>query len=170
MIIGVGVLVFVTAERAAELVLARRNTQRLMQYGAREIAAAHYPLIVALHAAWLAGLWLLAWNRPIQWPWLALFAVAQLLRFWVIATLGRRWTTRIIILPGAPLVESGPYRFLHHPNYVVVVAEIALLPLAFGLPAFALIFSILNGFVLAIRIRAEEGALQRGDNLTERRL
>jgi methyltransferase len=160
LIVALAVLAFVTAERLAELFLARRNTARLLGRGAKEIAPAHYPLIVVLHAAWLGGLWLLAWNRPVHWAWLALFAVLQILRLWVLATLRERWTTRIVILPGAPLVKTGPYRFLNHPNYAVVVGEIAVLPLVFGLPWYALAFSILNGLVLAVRVRAENAALE----------
>ena len=161
MIASVVVLGLVTAERAGELALAARNTRRLLDSGAHEVGAGHYPLIVGLHAAWLAGLWLLAWNRPISLPWLAAFMVLQGLRVWVIATLGPRWTTRIIVLPGAPLVRSGPYRFFSHPNYAVVVGEIAVLPLAFSLPVFALAFSLANATLLTIRIRAENQALKR---------
>ena len=168
MSLGLIILAFVTAERGAELLLARRNTRRLLDRGAREAAPEHYPLIVALHAAWLVGLWLLARDRQIQWAWLAAFAIVQPLRFWVIATLKDRWTTRIVVLPDAPLVRSGPYRFFSHPNYLVVIAEIALLPLAFGLPVYALIFSILNGFALAIRIRAEDAALAGGSDFSAR--
>ncbi len=152
-------LALVTAQRLGELVLAQRNTRRLLAQGAVEASPGHYPLIVGLHAAWLAGLWLLAWDRPINLAWLAVFAVLQLLRVWVIATLGGRWTTRILVLPGEPLVRRGPYRLLSHPNYVVVVAEIAVLPLAFGLGLYALVFSLLNAAVLTIRIRAESRAL-----------
>lgn len=154
-------LAFVTLERLAELWLARRNTAALIRRGAIETGAAHYPLIVGLHAAWLAGLWGLAWNNAIVMPWLILFGALQILRIWVLWTLRERWTTRIIVLPGAPLVRSGPYRFLSHPNYVVVVGEIAVLPLALGLPAFALTFTILNAGALFIRIRAENAALAR---------
>jgi methyltransferase len=166
LIAAIAVLAFVTAERVAELPLARRNTARLLARGAREYAPSHFPLIVALHVAWLAGLWLLGWNRPIQWGWLAVFALLQMLRIWVVATLGARWTTRIIVLPGAPLVKSGPYRFLKHPNYVVVVGEIAVLPLVFGLPLYALVFSILNGIVLWVRISAENSALRGASDLS----
>jgi methyltransferase len=155
---------FVTAERLAELVLARRNTAQLIGRGAVEFAPEHYRLVVALHAIWLGGLWLIAWNRPIEWAWLALFAALQVLRVWVLATLGPRWTTRIIILPGAPLVTNGPYRFLKHPNYTVVAGEIAVLPLVFGLPLYAVAFSILNGIVLYIRISAENAALKGASN------
>ncbi len=160
MIGAIILLGFVTAERVAELVLARRNTARLVGRGAVEFAPEHYRLVVALHAIWLGGLWLIAWNHPIVWGWLALFAVLQVLRVWVLTTLGERWTTRIILLPGAPLVKTGPYRFLKHPNYTVVVGEIAVLPLALGLPWYALAFSILNGMVLYIRISAENAALR----------
>ena len=158
---AVAILAFVTAERLLELVIARANTRRLLDEGAAEHGAGHYPLIFAVHAAWLITLWVLAPARPVDGFWLALFVLLQLARFWVIATLGRRWTTRIIVLPGAPLVKGGPYRFLDHPNYWVVAGEIAVLPLVFGLPLVALAFSILNAIVLAIRIRAEEQALAR---------
>ena len=158
---SVAVLAFVTLQRVCELVLARRNTARLLAQGAVEAGASHYPLIVALHAAWLAGLWLLAWDAPPSLPWIAAFAVLQVLRIWIIASLGPRWTTRILVLPGAPLVTRGPYRLLRHPNYVVVVAEIAVLPLAFGLVWYALVFSVLNAAVLAVRIKAENEALAR---------
>ena len=157
------ILGLVTLQRLGELVLARRNTRRLLSQGAREMAPGHYPLIVALHAAWLAGLWYLAvWRGEVgvDWAWLALFIVLQGLRVWVIATLGPRWTTRIIVLPGAPLVNGGPYRFVSHPNYLVVAAEILVLPLVFGALWYGLAFSILNAMVLWIRIRAEEAALQ----------
>lgn len=153
------ILLFVTAERLAELVLARRNTQRLLAQGAREHASGHYFLIVALHAAWLAALWWLAPGRALDGFWLGLFVLLELGRLWVLGSLGRRWTTRIIVLPGAPLVRRGPYRFLDHPNYAVVVAEIAVLPLVFGLWRTALVFSIVNAVLLAVRIREENRAL-----------
>ena len=156
---AIALLAFVTLERLGELWLARRNTAALLRQGAVEHAPAHYPLIVLLHAAWLGGLWLLAWNRSVDLPWLAVFAALQLPRFWVLGTLKGRWTTRIIVLPGAPLVARGPYRFLSHPNYLVVVAEIAVLPLVFGLAWLAIAFSVLNAAVLFIRIRAENAAL-----------
>lgn len=168
MIGAVVLLALVTAQRLGELVLARRNTRRLLARGAVEVSPGHYPLIVGLHAAWLAGLWLLAWDRPVDIGWVAAFGVLQFLRVWVIATLGARWTTRILVLPGAPLVRRGPYRLLSHPNYVVVVAEIAVLPLAFGLGLYALVFSLLNGAVLMIRIRAESRALAEAQGVTPR--
>lgn len=161
MSLAVVVLAAVTLQRAGELVLAQWNTRALLAQGAYETGAAHYPLIVGLHAAWLAALWILGWDRPVSLTWLAVFVVLQLLRIWVIASLGRRWTTRIVILPGAPLVRRGPYRFFSHPNYAVVVAEVAVLPLAFGLFGLALVFSVLNALVLWVRIGAESRALVR---------
>ena len=152
-------LAFVTFERLAELVLARRNTRALLAQGAVEHAPGHYPLIVLLHAAWLIGLWVLAPTLPVSPFWFAVFMLLQGLRIWVLATLGPRWTTRIIVLPGAALVAKGPYRFVSHPNYLVVIGEIAVLPLCFGLWWYAVVFSLLNAAVLTIRIRAEAAAL-----------
>lgn len=152
-----------TLQRLGELMLARRNTARLLARGAKEVASGHYLTIVLLHAAWLAGLWGLVGLRglaDISLPWLAVFVVLQGLRVWVIATLGPRWTTRIIVLPGAPLVLRGPYRFMRHPNYAVVAGEILVLPLVFGLVWYGLAFSALNALVLAARIRAEDAALR----------
>ena len=159
MTLALVILALVTLQRLGELWLSNRNTRRLLARGAREVAPGHYPLIVAVHALWLAALWWLAPGREVELAWLAVFILLQLARVWVIATLGERWTTRIIVLPGAPLVRSGPYRLVKHPNYVVVAGEIAALPLAFGLWQVALLFSLLNAAVLAVRIRAENRAL-----------
>ena len=156
---AIAILAFVTLQRLGELILARENTRRLLAIGAVEHGRAHYPLIVALHASWLLSLWWLAPGHSIHWPFLILFVLLQLGRVWVIRTLGPRWTTRIIILPGAPLITGGPFRFVSHPNYLVVAGEIAALPLAFGLWEVALLFSILNAAVLAIRIHQENRAL-----------
>lgn len=160
MILSLVVLTLVTAQRLGELALARSNTQRLTARGAIEVGAGHYPFIVALHAAWLIGLWFQAWSRPLNLWLLAVFVVLQAGRIWVIATLGERWTTRIIIMPGEALVRRGPYRFLSHPNYVVVAAEILVLPLAFGLAWYALIFSLLNAAMMAVRISVETQGLR----------
>jgi methyltransferase len=159
MIAPILLLAFVTAERLGELRLARHNTAALLAKGAYEVAPGHYPLIVLLHAVWLVGLWIVAWDASIDLVWLAVFLVLQALRVWVLTTLGSRWTTRIIVLPGAPLVRRGPYRFLTHPNYLVVMGEIAVLPLCLGLPWYALGFSIANLLVLSIRIRAENASV-----------
>ena len=155
------ILALVTLQRLGELWLANRNTRRLLSQGAREHAPGHYPLIVAVHALWLATLWWFGPDRPLDIFWLAMFVIVEIARIWVLASLGPRWTTRIIVLPEAPLVRRGPYRFVNHPNYLVVVAEIVVLPLVFGLWPVALIFSALNAAALAIRIRAENAALGR---------
>jgi methyltransferase len=153
------ILALVTLQRLGELALARRNTARLRARGAIEIGARHYPLLVLMHTAWLAALWVWGRDQNVDLVALSAFIVMQGLRLWVLATLGERWTTRIMVLPGAPLISSGPYRYLSHPNYAVVAAEIALLPLALHLPWLALVFTILNAAVLTIRIRAEQRAL-----------
>lgn len=148
-------LAAVTLERLAELWLARRNTAALLANGAYEVAPGHYPVIILLHTVWLAGLWAIGWSAPLNVGWLAVFLALQVPRAWVLATLGGRWTTRIIVLPGAPLVRRGPYRFITHPNYLVVIGEIAVLPLCLGLPWYALVFSVANLAVLGVRVRAE---------------
>jgi len=152
-------LLAVVAQRLGELVLARRNTARLRARGAFEIAPRHYPLIVAVHAAWLLSLWLFGRDQPLHIIALLVYVALQGFRVWVMGTLGARWTTRIMVLPAEPLVTKGPYRFISHPNYAVVSAEIMVLPLVLGLPLVAVIFSILNAVVLAVRIRAENTAL-----------
>ncbi len=153
-------LLAVILARLAELIYARRNTQRLLAEGAREFGAGHYPLIVLLHAAWLLSIALFVPAEASVVPaLLALFLLVQILRIWVLTSLGRYWTTRIITLPGVPLVRRGPYRFVRHPNYLVVVLEIALLPLCFGAWEIALIFSLLNAAMLFWRIRIEDQAL-----------
>lgn len=152
-------LAFVIVQRLGELVLAKRNTARLLARGAVEHAPGHYPAIVALHTAWIGALVIWGWDQPLHLGWLALFAVLQGLRIWVLATLGPRWTTRIIVID-EPLVLGGPFRVLPHPNYAVVIAEIAVTPLVLGLPWIAVIFSVLNAALLfGIRIPAENRAL-----------
>ena len=123
---------FVTAQRLGELALARRNTDRLLAQGGVEHGAAHYPLIMALHAAWLGGLWAQGWDSALQPAWLLAYLALQGVRAWILTSLGARWTTRIITVDGAPIVRGGPFRFVRHPNYWVVVGEIAILPLVFG--------------------------------------
>ena len=161
MILNIVILALVTLQRLGELWLAQRNTRQLLASGAREYGSGHYPLIVLVHGLWLASLWWLAPYRPVSLFWLALFVILEIGRIWVLASLGRRWTTRIIVLPGEPLVRRGPYRFVNHPNYVVVTGEIAILPLVFGLWQIALLFTLLNAAVLTVRIREENRALDR---------
>jgi methyltransferase len=156
---GILLLGFVTLQRLAELGWARRNTRRLLAAGGVEFGRPHYRFVVALHAIWLGGLWLLAPLRPLDPLLLALFVVLQLGRAWVILTLGGRWTTRVIVVPGEVLVARGPYRWLRHPNYLIVAAEMAVVPLAFGLAVYAAAFSILNAALLFHRIRIETAAL-----------
>lgn len=153
-------LLWVAAARLAELALARRNERRLRARGAVEAGQEHYPLFFLLHGAWLVAVAIRAEpGRPPEMGWLALFAALQAARAWVLVSLGPYWTTRVLTLPDAPLVTAGPYRWLRHPNYVVVALEIAALPLAFGLWGVALVFSALNLALLAHRIGVEDEAL-----------
>jgi methyltransferase len=153
------ILAFVAAQRGAELALSGRNTRRLMARGAVEMAPRHYPLMVAVHAGWLIALWAFGHDQTVNPLALAAYLALQGLRAWVMLTLGARWTTGILVLPNQPLISRGPYRFLRHPNYVVVAGEIAVLPLMLGLPWIAAIFTALNAMVLFIRVRAENQAL-----------
>ena len=154
------VTLLVALQRLAELGYARRNARRLLAAGGVEHGAGHYPLFVALHGAWLAALFVLVpAEAPADWGLLGLYGLLQLGRLWVIASLGGRWTTRVIVVPGAPLVTRGPYRFLRHPNYLAVTLEIPVLPLAFGAWQIALVFGLANLALLAHRIRVEERAL-----------
>ena len=150
----------VAFQRLLELAHARSNTARLRRLGAVEADAGGYPLYVLLHAGWLISLALFvpAETQP-DWLLIGLFALLQLGRIWVVVSLGRYWTTRIITLPDAPLMQTGPFRYLRHPNYLLVVVEIAILPLAFGAVAVAATFSALNLALLARRIRIEERVL-----------
>jgi len=159
-LIAYAIIAAVAVQRLAELAWARHNTTRLLAQGAVETGARHYPLIVLLHVSWLGAITLLL-PRPaaIFAVPLALFVLLQFARLWVLASLGPFFTTRIVTLPGAPLVRKGPYRFVRHPNYLVVAGEIATLPLVFGEPMVAIVFSIGNAALLAWRIRVEERAL-----------
>ena len=150
----------VALQRLGELALARRNSKNLLAAGGVESGAGHYWLIVGLHGGWLAAIFAtIPPDAAVNW-WLAsTFALLQIGRIWVLASLGRYWTTRIITVPGAALVRRGPYRWIRHPNYVIVAGEIALLPLAFGAWRIALGFSIANMALIAWRIRIENRAL-----------
>lgn len=159
MTLAILILALVTLQRLGELVISRYNTRRLLAQGAIEIAPGHYPFVVMIHAAWLTTLWIWGRGQDVNLVALSIFILLQALRVWVLATLGSRWTTRIIVLPNTPMVTSGPYRYLSHPNYAIVAAEIAILPLALHLVLIASIFTVLNALVLVIRIRAESRAL-----------
>ena len=149
---------FLIVQRLGELILARRNTRALLAENAREVEPGHYPLIVALHTAWIASIAIFGLDQAVHLSWLAIFALLQIFRLWILASLGRRWTTRIIVTE-TPLVARGPFRVMRHPNYTLVVCEIAVAPLVLGLWKVALVFSVLNVIVLTIRIRAENRAL-----------
>lgn len=154
------VVAAVAVLRLLELAWAERNRRALLAQGGSEVGARHYPLFILLHGGWLAALlWSVPADARADPALLALFGLLQLARLWVILSLGRYWTTRIITLPDAPLVRRGPYRWLRHPNYLVVSLEIALLPAAFGAWMVCLLFSLANALLLAYRIRIEEQAL-----------
>ncbi|HWT96390.1 MAG TPA: isoprenylcysteine carboxylmethyltransferase family protein [Terriglobales bacterium] len=162
-------LVFVTMQRLSELVIARRNTRLLLAAGAHEIGAGHYRVMVVLHSCWLLALWA-AWlmgRAELQPGAACLYLLLQPLRFWTMASLGRYWTTRIIVVPDAPLVRAGPYRYLRHPNYLIVVMEILLLPLALGLWPLAVIFSLLNAAMLRHRLAVEGDSLRQRESAAD---
>lgn len=161
------VLGFVLVQRLLELLWAQRNTRRLLDEGAVEHAPEQYPFFVLLHASWLVAIvFSVPPETPVNGGWLALYGVLQIARLWVMASLGRFWTTRIITLPGAPLVARGPYRFVRHPNYLVVAGEIAVLPLVFELWLVAALFTAANALLLRQRIAAEDAALAARRPLT----
>ena len=160
MTIFYAVLALVAVQRGGELILARANTKRLQSRGAIEVDRIGYIWFIVLHGGWLAALaaTVPAATLP-DWPLLAVFGLLQAGRLWVIVSLGRRWTTRLIVLPGAPLITRGPYRWLRHPNYLIVTAEVAILPLAFDAIAIAVVASAVNALLLARRIRIEQTML-----------
>jgi methyltransferase len=159
------IVVAVTLQRMGELVLAHRNTKRLLEDGAQESGAAHYPFIVAIHGGWLIALLVKSPSvEVVNWWFIVGFGLFQCGRVWVLSSLGPYWTTRIITIPSAPLVRTGPYRLLRHPNYVIVAGEIMLLPLAFGMVHLAIGFSVANAAILYWRIRIENDALSGRHN------
>ena len=156
----------VALERLAELVVSTRNTAWSLERGGRESGAGHYPVMVVLHSGLLAGALVEAWVRRPQvpvalaWTMLVLVALSQALRWWCIGTLGRRWSTRVVVVPGQALVRTGPYRMFPHPNYVAVVVEGFALPLVHGAWVTALVFTLANAALLSVRIRVENQALR----------
>jgi methyltransferase len=159
LILAVGV------ERLVELVVSKRNAHWAFANGGKEFGRRHYPVMVAIHTGLLVGCVLEVWllHRPfipwLGWTMLAIAVAAQVLRWWCITTLGKRWNTLVIVLPDAPLVRRGPYRFLHHPNYIAVVAEGVALPLVHTAWLTALCFTVANALLLTVRIRVENAAL-----------
>jgi methyltransferase len=156
---AVALLVFLTLQRFVEFIWDWQNTQRLRAAGGIEFGGLHYPAMMLVHAGWLAGLWVLGYDRPVIPAYLIGFLILQIGRYWVLATLGRRWTTRVIVVPGAPLVESGPYRLMRHPNYAIVAGELVLVPLALDLPIYSLVFLALYAGAAYLRIQVENSAL-----------
>jgi methyltransferase len=158
-------IVLVALERVAELVVSRRNAAWSLERGGRETGGGHYPFMVVLHTGFLAGALLEAWwRRPdvsptLAWSMFLVVLAAQALRWWCIATLGHRWNTRVIVVPGMEPVTGGPYRFLRHPNYVAVVLEGFALPLVHACWITAVVFTVANAALLVVRIRVEDEAL-----------
>ena len=149
---------YVIAERLIELPIATRNTKRLKAMGGMEHSPGHYPLIVAVHTGWIVAMVVWGHDNPVSYLWLGVYAVLQVLRIYILGTLGRRWTTRIIVVPGEAKVAKGPFALVPHPNYLLVIAEILTAPLVLGLPWVAAVFGALNAAVLVIRVSAEERA------------
>lgn len=149
---------FIIVQRLSELAIAKRNTARLLAKGGYEVGASHYPVMVAMHSAWIACLVIFGYDNTVASAWLALFAVLQALRIWILISLGGRWTTRIIILE-EPLVTRGPFKYVSHPNYMLVVAEIIVAPMVLGLVWVAVVFTVLNAAMLWVRMRVEHKAL-----------
>lgn len=163
------VICVVVLQRLIELLIAKRNEKWLRSQGAFEAGAGHYPVMVAMHITFFISLIIEVtfFNRPLSAFWLVfliLFIIAQVFRIWCLTSLGRFWNTKIIILPGADVIQKGPYRFIRHPNYVVVTIELLVLPLLFSAYFTALIFTLLNLWMLSVRIPAEEKALKEVTN------
>lgn len=161
---GAKLLLFVTLQRLVELAIAWRNTARLRRRGAHEAGAGHYAVMVTLHASWLATLWMYGRKRAVSPALVGAFALLQVARVWVLRTLGERWTTRIMLLPDAAPIVTGPYRFVRHPNYAIVALELPCVALALGLRRHAVVFGTLNVAMLGWRIRCENRAYAAAPN------
>ena len=167
------IITVVIIQRLVELMIARRNEKWMLRQGAYESGARHYPLMVMMHIAFFLSLLLEVsiGNRTLSPFWIALltlFILAQVVRIWCLASLGRFWNTKIIILPGADVVKKGPYRFIRHPNYLIVTTELLVLPLLFSAYFTAILFSLLNVWMLSVRIPVEEKALKEATNYEEK--
>jgi methyltransferase len=156
------ILSLVTLQRIIELVIAHRNTGKLIARGGFEIGSGRYGFVVALQVLWLLGLWYLVIYKPpaVSLPWIYAYVVLEAARGWIVAGLGSSWTTRLIVVPGEPLPDEGFHSWIRHANYLVVAAEVFILPMAFGLWWYAILFGVLNLALLAWRIRSEEVALK----------
>ena len=166
------VISIVILQRIIELFIAKRNEKWMRSQGAFEMGAAHYPLMVSMHVAFFISLIVevLLSQRPLPSLWillLVLFLIAQVARIWCLTSLGKFWNTKIIILPGADVVQKGPYKWVRHPNYIIVTTELLVLPLLFGAYFTAILFSLLNLWMLSVRIPAEEKALKEATNYKE---
>ncbi|WP_255822000.1 isoprenylcysteine carboxyl methyltransferase family protein [Domibacillus sp. PGB-M46] len=157
-------ILFLCVQRISELFIAKRNEKWMLSQGAYEAGARHYPFIVALHTLFfislIAEVTMMEKTLNSNWPmWLTLFLVTQLGRVWTLRSLGPFWNTKIIVLPGAKVVNRGPYRWVRHPNYIIVTLEFIVIPLLFQAYYTAIIFTLLNAWMLSVRIAAEERAL-----------
>lgn len=167
------VISIVILQRLVELVVAKRNEQWMRSQGAFEVGAAHYPIMVTMHIAFFISLLaeVILLDRSLSSIWiilLVIFLTAQVARIWCLTSLGKFWNTKIIILPGADVVQKGPYKWVRHPNYVIVTTELLVLPLMFGAYLTAIIFTLLNVWMLSVRIPAEEKALKDATNYREK--
>ena len=160
------ILSAVALQRLAELLYSNRNTKKLLTEGGKEVGQSHYPVMIAIHTGWLftiTAFVVLADTHFVDdliiWPLIGVYGLVQVGRFWVLYSLGRYWSTKVIDLPEAPLIRKGPYRWIKHPNYLIVVFEVAILPMALQMWGIALVFSILNAGILAWRIQVENRAL-----------
>ncbi|WP_075620159.1 isoprenylcysteine carboxyl methyltransferase family protein [Paenisporosarcina indica] len=159
------VVSFVIIQRIIELFVARNNEKWIRSQGGYEVGARHYPYMVAMHVGFFISLIVefLVFERSVPAFWYLLFIIflmLQMMRVWVISSLGRYWNTKILVLPGAQVVKKGPFHFIRHPNYFVVTLEIIVIPLMLGAYFTALIFTILNFIILSVRIPIEEAALR----------
>lgn len=166
------IIAIVILQRLIELIVAKRNEKWMLSQGAFEAGARHYPLMVLMHIAFFISLLMevIVFDRPLTKIWIALlviFLLAQIARIWCLTSLGKFWNTKIIVLPGAKVIKKGPYKFIRHPNYVIVATELLVLPLLLGAYFTAVIFSLLNLWMLSVRIPVEEAALKRATNYTK---
>jgi methyltransferase len=167
---ALGIMAFIILQRLGELAWANRNTRRLISMGGKEFSPRHYKIIVLLHLSWIIAILVSLWQRPdvqIADVFFITFILLTVFRVWILTTLGPYFTTKIISIPGVPLRKTGPYPYFKHPNYLLVVFEIAVVPLMFGLWEIALIWSVLNLFILRYRVKQEDAALNERRILNE---